>query len=83
MSEQNSSTAVSSEARAIWTIAEESELIAFLDKHKAEAGDGLNFKGPVWTAAAKEMAKHTTRGAAKGPKACRSKFMRVFIYFSL
>jgi hypothetical protein len=84
MSEQNSSTPASqlaSEGRAIWTILEEEALISFLHKHKAEAGDGLNFKGATWTAAAEEMRQYTTKGGVKGASACRTKFTRVCTYF--
>ena len=38
-----------------WSVQEESELIGFLSNHKAEAGDGANFKQAIWTQAATHM----------------------------
>ena len=38
-----------------WSIQEERELIDFLSNHKAETGDGANFKQAVWTQAAAYM----------------------------
>ena len=38
-----------------WSIQEEGELIDFLSNHKAEAGDGANFKQAIWTQAATHM----------------------------
>lgn len=63
--------------KAIWTIEDETALIDFLAERKAEAGDGANFKGAVWGAAAQEMAKHTTKGGVKTADACKTKWGRV------
>ena len=49
----------------VWTQKDETALIKFLIPHKSGAGDGLNFKASVWTAAAAHMQPVTTKG---GPK---------------
>jgi len=67
----------SSKPKAQWTTNNERALVLFLQKHKSEAGDGGNFKPPVWHAAAAEMEKHTTEGAQKTWKACQTKWGRV------
>lgn len=63
--------------RAHWTIHDEAELIAFLELHRAEAGDGMNFKGRTWSAAAIELKPHTTKGGEKTGLACKNKWQRV------
>jgi Myb/SANT-like DNA-binding domain len=60
-----------------WTVGEEEILIDFLVTHKAEAGDGLNFKASFWTAAAEHMQPHTKKGGKKTADKCRSKWNRV------
>jgi hypothetical protein len=65
--------------RSYWTEKDEQALVKFLLLHKAEAGDGANFKKQVWIAAAVEMAKHTTKGAPKTWSSCQSKWGRVRI----
>jgi hypothetical protein len=64
-------------AKAFWTADDEQALVEFLKKHKAEAGDGANFKQTTWVAAAADMAKHTSRGAPKNAKSCLTKWTRV------
>jgi hypothetical protein len=63
--------------RSIWTLEDESQLIHFLLDHKAEAGDGANFKTTIWNAAAEELSKHVSKGGPKTPGSCRSKWDRV------
>jgi hypothetical protein len=60
--------------RAHWTIADKTELIDFILDHKAEGGDGLNFKGATWTAAAKLLDAKRTKGGIKTSLACKNKF---------
>ena len=62
-----------------WCVQEEGELIDFLSNHKAEAGDGANFKQAIWTQAATHMSTlhpNVTFGATQ----CSSKWVRVHHY---
>ena len=59
-----------------WSIQEERELIEFLSNHKAEAGDGANFKQPIWTQAAANMST-LHPNVAFGTNQCLSKCGRV------
>jgi len=63
--------------RTSWTTQDEAELIEFLQDHAAEAGDGLNFKGPAWTGAVKVLAACRTIGAPKNALACKNKYSSV------
>ena len=47
------------EKHSQWTIQGKRELIDFLSNHRAEAGDGANFKQAVWTQAATHMSTLT------------------------
>jgi hypothetical protein len=60
-----------------WSSADEIAFIDFLIAHKAEAGDGLNFKPSVWTAAAEHMRPLTTKGGPKQADKCKAKWGRV------
>ena len=62
-----------------WTVEEEAILIKFLVVHKAEAGNGLNFKTSIWTAAAEHMQLHTKKGGIKTASKCKSKWARVSV----
>ena len=68
-----------------WSQDNEIAFIDFLIAHKAEGGDGLNFKASVWTAAAEHMRPLTTKGGPKNPDKCKAKWGRVrhmfFMYF--
>ena len=65
-----------------WSAANETAFVDFLIAHKAEAGDGLNFKPSVWTAAAEHMRPLTTKGGPKHAEKCKAKWGRVcHIYF--
>ena len=57
--------------------ANETTLVEFLITHKAEAGDGLNFKPSVWTAAAEHMWPLTMKGGPKHAEKCKAKWSRV------
>lgn len=65
--------------RSIWTTEDETRLVHFLLDHRAEAGDGANFKMTVWNAAADELSKHITKGGPKTAASCKSKWDRVRI----
>lgn len=58
-------------ARSVWTEAEEIRMIDYLVQHKAEAGDGVNFKKTVWNGVAKELAPRWNW------EKCKSKWARV------
>lgn len=49
-------------------------LLDFLQDHISEGGDGLNFKGVTWTAAAKLLEASRTKGAPKNALATKNKF---------
>jgi hypothetical protein len=70
-------TSTEEHAKADWTLEDIEAFIDFLIEHKAEAGDDANFKPSVWSGAASEMAKHTTKGARKSAAACKSKWAQV------
>jgi hypothetical protein len=57
--------------RAHWMVADEMELPEFLQDHISEGGDGMNFKTVTWTAAAKVVDEHWTKGAPKNTIACK------------
>ncbi|KAG1884550.1 hypothetical protein F4604DRAFT_1509613, partial [Suillus subluteus] len=61
---------------AHWELEEESELIAFLATHKAEAGDNTTFKNSVYSDASKHLNAlyPTYRGAAKSQSSCKTKW---------
>ena len=72
-----------SKERAIWTADDEEFLATFLLEHKAEAGDGANFKNPTFSALGKELDLHkesdghTKKGGSKNVDVCKSKWSRV------
>jgi hypothetical protein len=63
--------------RAHWSLNDETKLIEFLKERRAEAGDGMNFKGSTWSAAAAELKEHTKTGGYKNPTACKNKWAKV------
>ena len=69
-----------------WSEEDESAFVDFLIIHKAEAGDGLNFKPSVWAAAAQHMWPFTMKGGSKDASQCKAKWGRVchnyFGYFA-
>jgi len=62
---------------AEWTLEDEALLISFLKEHKAEAGNGANFKKPVWEAAGRFLSERRTRGGVKKADSCKSKYAKV------
>lgn len=64
-------------ARSIWLELEETELIKFLTKKKAEAGDGMNFKMATYKEAADMIAKYRAKGLAKDGAAVKRKWTAV------
>lgn len=62
---------------AVWTTAEELSFIDFLIVHKAEAGDGANFKAVTFQKAAKHLVPLLKRGAVKTGKSCGNKYCAV------
>ena len=69
--------ATGSKPRCNWSEKEEIELINFLIEHKAEAGDSVTFKAPVWNAASQLLEKSRVKGGPKTSKACSDKWLRV------
>jgi hypothetical protein len=64
--------------RSQWSDKDVRNLLDFLMQHKAEAGDGGNFKPSVWQAAAETLAKYPPeRGASKTAASCKSKWSKV------
>jgi hypothetical protein len=66
--------------RAHWTVADKMELLEFLQDHILEGGDGANFKTVTWTAAAKVVDEHRTKGASKNTIACKNKLTGVHLF---
>jgi len=66
-------------AGAVWTSAEESAFVDFLVDHKAEAGDGGNFKTTTYQRVVGHLAPLRQRGAIKTVKACRNKWTAVSV----
>jgi hypothetical protein len=65
------------EQRASWTIADETVLIQFLVKHRAEAGNGFNFKTKTFSAASLVVNAVRTKGGTKTWKVCKNKWTQV------
>ena len=63
--------------KALWTAAEEQALVEFIVDHKAEAGDGGNFKQATFQQAALHLAPLHQRGTAKAAKTCSNKYSAV------
>jgi hypothetical protein len=69
--------------KAIWIEDDELFFITSLLKHKAEAGDGANFKTMTLAAIGQELDKHKEsdghekKGGSKDANACKSKWIRV------
>ncbi len=60
-----------------WLTSDEAALINFLITRKAEVGDGFNFKGVTWTAAAAHMVAYAKKGGPKTAGVCKNKWSRV------
>jgi hypothetical protein len=61
-------------------VADEMELLEFLQDHISEGGDDVNFKTVTWTAAAKVVDGNWTKGAPKNAIACKNKFTGVHLF---
>ncbi|RDX45603.1 hypothetical protein OH76DRAFT_1333850, partial [Lentinus brumalis] len=66
---------------AVWTPAQEQRLLAFLTKHKSEAGDGGLFKMTTYNAAATYLNNKKYTGATKTGEICKNKYNRLRSYF--
>jgi hypothetical protein len=65
------------ESRCHRTEADKLAFINFLLDHKAEAGDGGNFKSNIWNDVSVEMLKHTSKGCVKVASKCKAKYILV------
>jgi hypothetical protein len=71
--------------RAIWIPDDEEFMAMYLLEHKAEAGDGANFKNTTFAAVGKELDLRKEsdgrppekKGGSKDVEACKSKWSRV------
>ncbi len=63
--------------KAVWTPAQEQRLLAFLMKHKSEAGDGGLFKMTTYNTAATYLNNKKYTGATKTGEICKNKYNRV------
>jgi len=62
---------------AQWSLADEDALLDYLWDHRAEAGEGMSFKGPTLTAAATKVQVTTMRGGPKTAASCKNKWGKV------
>lgn len=60
--------------KAHWNDAEVDALVDYLHDHKAEAGDGGNFKSNTLNAAATHIKQHLSQGTVKTGKMCKGKW---------
>ena len=63
--------------RADWNDAETTAFVEYLWEHRAEGGDGGNFKDVTFRAAAEHIADKLTAGPTKTPKRCKTKWTSV------
>lgn len=61
----------------VWTEAETTALVDYLVEHRAEAGDGGNFKAASFNNAAKHIAPLLNRGLVKTAKTIKTKWSGV------
>ena len=66
--------------KAIWNEAETTALIDHLVAHKAEAGDGRNFKNATYNSVLPTLLPLTTAGPMKTAKMCKTKWATVSGY---
>jgi len=62
---------------AIWTDADESALLVFLLDHRAEVGDGANFKQTTWNEASIKLGERPFKGGPKTANSCKNKWAKV------
>lgn len=67
--------------KAQWNDAEVDALVDYLHDHKAEAGDGGNFKASTFNAAAAHIKPYLLHGPMKTGKMCRGKWTTVRQFF--
>ena len=66
-------------SQAHWSDDDITSLITFLVSKQSSAGDGISFKGSVWTEAATAVNKiPPTKGGKKTSGSCKSKWGKVF-----
>jgi hypothetical protein len=70
-------SAPKSRSNAQWSEQDETILLQYLIDHKAEGGDGGNFKQPVWQGLVGELAKIPHKGADKNVTSCQNKWKKV------
>lgn len=63
--------------RAEWNDKETNTFVEYLWEHRAEGGDGGNFKDVTFRAAAEHIADMLTAGRIKTPKCCKTKWTSV------
>jgi len=71
---EEASSEKAAKPQCIWTEADEMALIDILSLHRAEAGDGGNFKEAIFNAAADEMKSVMTIGPERTSFTSRSKW---------
>ena len=71
--EKQSSTQTSEPNKhAVWSAEEEQALVSALLEHKAQAGNGMNFKPAIWNAVAAEVG--SAKSAVKTADTCKMKW---------
>jgi hypothetical protein len=68
-------------AKARWSDSEVNALLDYLHEHKAEAGDGGNFKANTFNGAAARIKQHLSQGPTKTSKMCKGKWISVCQFF--
>ncbi|KIK98463.1 hypothetical protein PAXRUDRAFT_134166, partial [Paxillus rubicundulus Ve08.2h10] len=63
-----------------WSNGDVTILVDLVIEHKAEAGDGLNFKAPFWNVVMAALSP-PVRGGVKMVKICKDKWKRVCIFY--
>ena len=80
LSSVDTDTVNSEDAPVSWSLAEEKAMISFLVTHRAEAGDGYNFKESSWSKVADHLRPMRTEGGVKTGKKCKEKWTWVCVY---
>ena len=73
----SSETPESNKSNANWNIDETNELVQYLWDHRAEAGDGGNFKSQTLTAAMQHITPYHSQGPVKDVKHVKRKWTAV------
>lgn len=69
--------ALAPEARATWDEVETTAFVDYLWEHRAESGEGGNFKDVTFNGAAQSLAQQRTAGPSKKAKQCKTKWQSV------